>query len=92
MPTKVSEFMISGTPILLFCHPEVTLLNHAEKYQWAHIVSVDNIMVLKMQIMELLTNLDLREKLSTTAIEYATSNYSSVNVRESFKNNFVINQ
>lgn len=92
MPTKVSEFMISGTPILLYCDPEVSLFDHAKKYHWAHIVSVNNMVDLKKQIIELITNLDLREKLSTTAIEYASENYSSLNVRESFKNMFVNNQ
>lgn len=89
MPTKVSEFMISGTPVLLYCDPEVSLFDHAKKYQWAHIVSESNKNILKKQIMELMTNLELRKRLSITAIAYASEKYSSINVRESFKNEFV---
>jgi glycosyltransferase involved in cell wall biosynthesis len=91
MPTKVSEFMISGTPILLYCSPEVSLLNHAKKHQWAYIVSENNKSVLKKQILELLVNLELRKKLSKKAIDYACKNYSSNIVREKFKNEFFNN-
>jgi glycosyltransferase involved in cell wall biosynthesis len=89
MPTKVSEFMISGTPILLYCDPKVSLLDHAKKHQWAHIVSDKKQSVLKTEIVELISNLELRKKISTTAIEYASNQYATSKIREDFKNKFI---
>lgn len=89
MPTKASEFMISGTPILLYCHSNVYLYHHALKYGWAYIVSENNNERIKSGIMELINDYDLRIKLSFNATTFSKNNFSSTYVRNNFQNCFV---
>lgn len=88
MPTKASEYMISGTPILLYCDPEVSMYNHAKKHGWASIVSERNNETLKNMIVELISNIDFRFKLSKTAKDFAKDNFDSAIVRKNFMNQF----
>lgn len=88
MPTKASEYMISGTPILLYCHPEVSLYSHAKEHGWASIVSERNNETLKNKIKELISNIDLRLELSKTSKTYAKNNFDSAIVRKNFMNQF----
>jgi glycosyltransferase involved in cell wall biosynthesis len=89
MPTKVSEFMISGTPILLFCPPGTALYEHAKKYNWAYTISNNDRQKIKKGILELIGDEDLRIKISGTAKEYALEHFNGnvvrVNFREVFK-------
>jgi glycosyltransferase involved in cell wall biosynthesis len=90
MPTKASEYMVSGVPILLYCHKEVTLFDHAKKYGWASIVSDNNIEVLSNAINEIIFNNELRWKISNAARDYAIENYDSIKVRANFKKTFFL--
>ena len=43
MPTKAPEYMVSGTPIIIFA-PEVTaIVKYAKKYNWAKVITENNI-------------------------------------------------
>jgi glycosyltransferase involved in cell wall biosynthesis len=88
MPTKASEFMISGTPVLLYADERVSLVSHAQKHGWAGIVSKQDAELLKSEIINLLTNHELRLKLSTTAKKYAIDNFDALIVREQFRKQF----
>ncbi len=90
MPTKASEFMISGTPILLYADKRVTLVSHAQQYEWAKTVSIQDQTLLKNEIVHLLTDHKLRIKLSRTAQKYAIDNFDAIIVREQFRNQFKI--
>jgi glycosyltransferase involved in cell wall biosynthesis len=85
MPTKASEYMISGTPILLYSSTETAVTRHALKYNWAYIVSEQNRQLLETAIEELYNNKELRSKLGSVAREYAIKNYNGVMIREQFK-------
>jgi glycosyltransferase involved in cell wall biosynthesis len=86
MPTKTSEFMISGVPILLFCSPQLSLYQHAIENEWAYVVSVCDTNSIKHGILELYEDHDLRKRLGVTAHQFALQNYSSEKIREQFKN------
>jgi len=88
MPTKASEFMISGTPILLFCPPGAALYEHAKKYNWAYIISRNDRKEIKKGILELISNKDLRIKISRVAQQYALEHFDSAMVRENFRQVF----
>jgi len=85
MPTKASEYMISGTPILLYSSTKTAVTSHALKYKWAYIVSEPNKKLLETAIEELYNNKELRNKLGSVAREYAINNYNGVMIREQFK-------
>jgi len=88
MPTKASEYMISGTPILVYADPSVSLIDHAQNYGWASVVVENNIKTLKLEILNIINNIDLRLSLSTAAINHAISNYDSKYVRRMFMRQF----
>jgi hypothetical protein len=88
MPTKASEYMISGTPILLYADESVSLVSHAQKHGWANIVSKQDKTLLKSEIINVLTDYNLRLKLSKTAKKYAIDNFDSLIVREQFRKQF----
>lgn len=85
MPTKASEYMISGTPILLYSSSQTAVTSHALKYKWAYIVSEQNKQLLESAIEELYNNEKLRSKLGNIAREYAINNYNGIMIREQFK-------
>lgn len=85
MPTKASEYMISGTPVLLYSSTETAVTKHALKYNWAYIVSEQNKQLLETAIEQLYSNKELRSKLGSLAREYAINNYNGVTIREQFK-------
>jgi len=90
MPTKASEYMISGTPIVIYSSIETAVTNHALKYKWAYVVSKKNQGLLENSIEELYGNKELRCNLGTTAKAYAINNYNGVIIRERFKKSLIL--
>jgi glycosyltransferase involved in cell wall biosynthesis len=84
MPTKASEYMISGTPVIIFSPEQTALVSYARKYNWAKIVTDSNIDVLSQSITSLIQNKSERQKLAETAIKIAENNHSSLKVRHDF--------
>ena|ERR1035437_3348425 len=86
MPTKVPEYMITGTPIILFA-PEVTaVVKYAKKYEWAKVITQNDINEVSNAIKQLITNKELREKYAKNAISIAEKNYNSIDVTNRFRN------
>jgi glycosyltransferase involved in cell wall biosynthesis len=86
MPTKASEYMVSGTPIIILA-PEVTaLVQYAKKSGWARVITENNSAVLLKELRELVENKDLRQKIAFTAIQTAEEKHGSVRVTSEFKN------
>jgi glycosyltransferase involved in cell wall biosynthesis len=89
MPTKVAEFMISGTPILLYSPREVYLHSHAVQHKWAYVIEDNNKQKIKKGILELIHNTELRKNISKTAVAFAKANYDSKLIRKNFKSEFI---
>ncbi len=85
MPTKASEYMISGVPILLYAPDGHAVIEDAKKSKWAYIVDERNLDKLKEGIIELIENQKLREKIAKQAIKIAKEKYDSKIVREKFR-------
>jgi glycosyltransferase involved in cell wall biosynthesis len=85
MPTKASEYMVSGTPILVYSSSETAVTKHALKYGWAYVVSENSNEKLGMGIKKLYEDQDLRMDLGCRAKEFAIKNYNSEAIRENFK-------
>lgn len=90
MPTKTSEYMISGTPILVFADESTALAKYALRYKWAYVVTNNNEKSLIRALTELQSNLSLRKELSETAKRTAIQFDDAETVRKNFRKNFEI--
>jgi glycosyltransferase involved in cell wall biosynthesis len=84
MPTKASEYMISGTPILIVAPEDTALVQYAKRFGWAEIVSKDDFMSLTHALEELIINKEKRQQIGTTAIRTAEERHDGKIVRQEF--------
>lgn len=85
MPTKAPEYMMSGTPIIIFA-PEVTAtVKYAQEGNWAKVVIQNNINMLANVIKNLIQNENDRQQIAQNAIKIAETNHGSGMVRNHFK-------
>ena len=86
MPTKAPEFMITGTPIIIFA-PEVTaVVKYARKYNWAKVITENDINEVTKGIKQLIEKKELRQQYAMNAIKIAEKNHNSIKVTNEFKN------
>lgn len=85
MPTKVSEFMITGVPILVYAPENTALTEYAKEYDWALVVSKNNKDELKKAIIDLYLNEELRKQLGCKAKKLALNKHDSKVVCENFR-------
>jgi glycosyltransferase involved in cell wall biosynthesis len=71
MPTKATEYMISGTPIIIFSPDQVALVNYAKNLKWAKIVTHNSVTALSEAITSLIQNESERHTLAQNAIKVA---------------------
>jgi len=90
-PTKVSEYMISGTPILVYGDLSTGLTKYAIKGQWGYVVTENSIAELVTAIEDLYNNQPLREQLAQKAQDIAIKNEDAIVVRELFRKSFLLN-
>lgn len=85
MPTKAPEYMISGTPIIIFA-PEVTaIVKYAKEDEWAKVITENKISEISESIKLLIKNKELRYKIAQNAIKTAEENHDSTDVKSQFK-------
>ena len=89
MPTKASEYMMSGTPILLYASSKTAVTNHALKYKWAYVVSEQKNELLKKALIDLCKKKELRIQLGSTAKDFAQRKYDGDEVRAKFRKAFI---
>lgn len=89
MPTKATEYMISGTPIFLYCSSESGIYKHAYENKWAKIVTEKNATKLKEEILNMLTDIEERKSIANNAINYASVNLNSNIIRNKFQNEII---
>ncbi len=85
MPTKATEYMISGTPIIIFAPEQTALVKYARTHQWAKIVTDNNINALSEAISGLIQDHNDRRTLAETAVKMAQANHSSEVVTGKFR-------
>ncbi len=89
-PTKVSEYMISGTTVLVYGDTSTGLTKYALKEKWAYVVTENKKTELVKAIKELYKNATLRKQLATTAQEIAEEREDATIVREKFRQSFIL--
>lgn len=91
-PTKVSEYMISGTPILVYGNVQTGLIKYALKEKWAYVVTDNKTVNLVNTINELIANERLRILLAQKAQNIAAEREDAAIVRDNFRKTFIIRQ
>lgn len=84
MPTKVPEYMISGTPIIIFAPEETATVKYAKKNKWAKVITENNIGEVSDAVKQLIEDKHLREHIAKNAISIAEKNHNSVDVKNQF--------
>jgi len=85
MPTKASEYMVSGTPIIVFA-PEVTAISkYAEEYKWAKVVTENDTDQLATALRSLVLNEVERKTFAETANSVAQNRHSADKVTKDFR-------
>ncbi|MBN1952337.1 MAG: glycosyltransferase [Bacteroidales bacterium] len=85
MPTKAPEYMICGTPILVFAHQSTALYQYASRYHWAFTVNENSIPALSTRLKEIIENQELREQYSKNAIHLAEHKHEKTQVKGRFQ-------
>jgi glycosyltransferase involved in cell wall biosynthesis len=85
MPTKASEYMASGTPIVLFAPEDTAVVQYAKKYHWAAIVTENKIETLILKIKQVFSDVSYRRELAKQAQEIAESRHDLKMVSSDFK-------
>ncbi len=90
-PTKVSEYMISGTPILVYGDQQTAVTKYVLKDKWGYVVSEKNKAALINAITELYNDPELRKQLGMKAQKIALENEDSEIIREQFRKCLILN-
>jgi glycosyltransferase involved in cell wall biosynthesis len=90
-PTKVSEYMISGTPILVYGDIRTGLTQYALKEKWSYVVTENSKAALCRALTDLYNDVDLRSKLAAKAQQIAIEREDAITVRENFRKAFCLN-
>jgi glycosyltransferase involved in cell wall biosynthesis len=86
MPTKTSEYMASGTPILVYAHKDTALVKYAKEGGWGYVVDEEDKALLKKGLIDLITDIDLRREIGEKAIKVAFKNHNADVIRNEFQN------
>lgn len=85
MPSKTSEYMASGTPILVMAPEGYALTNYALKEKWAYVLTEIDINLLALAIKELCCDTVLRSILINRSREVFFSNHNIEKVSSIFR-------
>lgn len=89
MLTKSSEFMASGTPIILYAHEQMSMTKHAIEHGWAKVVSKRSKVALKNTLVELFESEKIRKEFGINARKFCFENYDAKKIRTEFKEKLI---
>lgn len=85
MPTKVSEYMISGTPIVIFAPKNTALAEYALLDRWGIVIDKNVESSIEHSILELYHHESVRREHGLRAVEIAKTKHDSNMVRSEFR-------
>lgn len=85
MPTKTSEYMASGTPVLVYAPGEAALAHYACEGKWGHAITQRDVEELEKAISRLYESESERKRLGARAKELAQQYHDANRVREEFR-------
>ena len=89
MPTKASEYMISGTPVLLYAPEQAAVFKTFYANGCAYCLSRNGKDEIKNALMFLIGNQEYRQQISRKAVDYARKFFDAEIVRSAFQNIFI---
>ena len=84
MPTKASEYMASGTPVLVYAPLAAAVAEYAQEEKWGRVVSEQNLSRLQDAISCLIQDVSAREQLGRRAQRIAAEKHDATRVRAEF--------
>lgn len=85
MPTKASEYMASGTPIIIFAPQDTAVVRYAEAHGWAEVVTENQVEALSKTIKQLISSESAKKSLAQNAQEVAVMRHDLKMVSNDFK-------
>lgn len=85
MPTKASEYMASGTPIIIYSPKETALVDYARQYKWATIVTDQEESKLVEGLKKIILDKNYRQNLAETAKKVAIERHDINVVTQDFQ-------
>jgi glycosyltransferase involved in cell wall biosynthesis len=85
MPTKVPEYMASGTPVLVYGPLETPPVSYADSCKWGYVVSNRNLEELENAVLELMSSVKLRKELGQRARNLALQDFDADKIRQEFR-------
>jgi glycosyltransferase involved in cell wall biosynthesis len=85
MPTKAPEYMISGTPMIIFAPEETAIVQYAMKNEIGFVISENKVSGIAALIRQLIDNKELRSRIGQKAVQIAELNHNSNFVNHHFR-------
>lgn len=85
MPTKATEYMISGTPIIIFAPKETAIVKYASRHKWAKVITDNDVDSVSGAIEQLILNIKDRKEIAQNALRIAEENHASLKVQAHFR-------
>jgi glycosyltransferase involved in cell wall biosynthesis len=85
IPTKASEYMISGTPIVIFAPKETAISKFCSEHECGYCITENNEKNIHDGMDFLINNVEYREKISRKAVNLATDFFDGNKVRKEFQ-------
>jgi glycosyltransferase involved in cell wall biosynthesis len=82
---KVAEYMISGTPVLLYGPPDTTSVEYAICENWGHAVTTPGRESIEAALIQLISDVGLRRRLASTARQVALRDQDITRMRHDFQ-------
>jgi glycosyltransferase involved in cell wall biosynthesis len=86
MPTKATEYMMSGTPIFIYAPAEIALTEYFSKYNAAYIQTSEN--DIANSVLEFVTNKEMRKLIVSNALDLVHSMHTNDSVTNRLLNIF----
>lgn len=86
MPTKATEYMASGTPVMVLASPQTAVAKHALEHKWGYLVGEPSEKIIAEAIEVLCENAPLRREIGQRAREFAFENFNKMIITSRFFN------
>lgn len=85
MPTKASEYMISGTPVIVYSPKETAVTQFFNQHHCGYCVTRQGKEEIKKALRFLISDEEYRQKISRNAVKFAIEKFDAEKVRKEFK-------
>jgi len=82
--TKTSEYMVSGTPIVVFAPQETALSRYAREKKWGYIIDNDDFGFVVNKLTDLANDINIRMNIGQLAVKVALENHDANVIRKEF--------